>query len=128
MHTLPGLFSQSTVGTPAFFDTVTSDPILQNDFLANGMRPVWGVMPPLVIVQAYNHSGPVFLLNNSISGVVFKELLSAWIDCPEALPYLMLVLGGENEAPPLQPWPRGIAASTFVASPSVGPPRRATKV
>ncbi|MAU50957.1 MAG: hypothetical protein CMN17_00970 [Roseovarius sp.] len=44
VHTLPGLFSQSTVGTPAFFDTVTSDPILQNDFLANGMRPVWGVM------------------------------------------------------------------------------------
>ncbi|MGF6861204.1 TRAP-type C4-dicarboxylate transport system substrate-binding protein [Rhodobacteraceae bacterium MBR-64] len=44
VHTLPGLFSQSTVGTPAFFDTATSGPILENDFLANGMRPVWGVM------------------------------------------------------------------------------------
>ena len=44
VHTLPGLFSQSIVGTPAFFETVTSDPILENDFLANGMRPVWGVM------------------------------------------------------------------------------------
>jgi len=42
VHTLPGLFSQSIVGTPAFFETVTSDPILENDFLANGMRPVWG--------------------------------------------------------------------------------------
>jgi len=44
VHTLPGLFSQSTVGTPAFFDTVTSGPILENDFLNNGMRPLWGVM------------------------------------------------------------------------------------
>ena len=44
VHTLPGLFSQSAVGTPAFFDTVTSGPILENDFLGNGMRPVWGVM------------------------------------------------------------------------------------
>ncbi|WP_370269377.1 TRAP transporter substrate-binding protein DctP [Nioella sp.] len=44
VHTLPGLFSQSTVGTPAFYDTVTSGPILENDFLKNGMRPLWGVM------------------------------------------------------------------------------------
>lgn len=44
VHTLPGLFSQSSVGTPAFFETVTSDPILENDFLGNGMRPLWGVM------------------------------------------------------------------------------------
>jgi TRAP-type C4-dicarboxylate transport system substrate-binding protein len=44
VHTLPGLFSQSAVGTPAFFDTVTSGPILENDFLNNGMRPLWGVM------------------------------------------------------------------------------------
>ncbi|MBC7139014.1 MAG: TRAP transporter substrate-binding protein DctP [Defluviimonas sp.] len=44
VHTLPGLFSQSTVGTPAFFDTVTSGPILESDFLANGIRPLWGVM------------------------------------------------------------------------------------
>ncbi|MGB3247349.1 MAG: TRAP transporter substrate-binding protein DctP [Sulfitobacter sp.] len=44
VHTLPGLFSKSSVGTPAFFDTVTSGPILENDFLGNGMRPVWGVM------------------------------------------------------------------------------------
>ena len=44
VHTLPGLFSQSTVGTPAFFDTVNSGPILENDFLANGIRPLWGVM------------------------------------------------------------------------------------
>jgi TRAP-type C4-dicarboxylate transport system substrate-binding protein len=44
VHTLPGLFSQSAVGTPAFYDTVTSDPILENDFLNNGMRPLWGVM------------------------------------------------------------------------------------
>tara|TARA_R110002124_G_scaffold11573_4_gene54832 strand:- start:38827 stop:39870 length:1044 start_codon:yes stop_codon:yes gene_type:complete len=44
VHTLPGLFSQSSVGTPAFFDTVSSGPILESDFLANGMRPVWGVM------------------------------------------------------------------------------------
>ena len=44
VHTLPGLFSESAVGTPAFFETVTSGPILETDFLANGMRPVWGVM------------------------------------------------------------------------------------
>ncbi|KAA8612186.1 TRAP transporter substrate-binding protein [Salipiger aestuarii] len=44
VHTLPGLFSQSKVGTPAFYDTVTSEPILGNDFLKNGMRPLWGVM------------------------------------------------------------------------------------
>jgi len=44
VHTLPGLFSKSAVGTPAFFDTVTSGPILENDFLNNGMRPLWGVM------------------------------------------------------------------------------------
>ena len=44
VHTLPGLFSQSTVGTPAFYDTATAGPILENDFLKNGMRPLWGVM------------------------------------------------------------------------------------
>lgn len=44
VHTLPGLFSQSMVGTPAFFETVMSGPILESDFLANGMRPLWGVM------------------------------------------------------------------------------------
>lgn len=44
VHTLPGLFSKSTVGTPAFYDTVMNGPILESDFLANGMRPVWGVM------------------------------------------------------------------------------------
>lgn len=44
VHTLPALFSKSAVGTPAFFDTVSEGPILEHDFLANGMRPLWGVM------------------------------------------------------------------------------------
>jgi len=44
VHTLPGMFSTSTVGTAAFFETVSEGPILENDFLANGMRPLWGVM------------------------------------------------------------------------------------
>ena len=60
VHTLPGLFSQSVVGTPAFFETVTSDPILQNDFLANGMRPVWGVM-----TSTYN----LFTRDQDVSGI-----------------------------------------------------------
>jgi len=44
VHSLPSLFSSSSVGSPAFLDTVNSTAILQNDYLDNGMRPLWGIM------------------------------------------------------------------------------------
>lgn len=44
VHSLPKLFSSSVVGTAAFWDTIHETPILQNDYLKNGFRPLWGVM------------------------------------------------------------------------------------
>ena len=40
-------------------DTAAGGLVFQGSSGAGG----WGVMPPLVIIQAYNHSRPVFLLN-----------------------------------------------------------------
>lgn len=44
VHNLPNLFETSYVGSVAFLDTVMNTPILQQDFLRNGVRPLWGVM------------------------------------------------------------------------------------
>jgi len=44
VHSLPSLFSSSSVGSPAFLETVNGTAILQNDFLDNGIRPLWGIM------------------------------------------------------------------------------------
>ncbi len=41
---LPKLFSSSVVGSAAFWDTIHETSILQNDYLKNGFRPLWGVM------------------------------------------------------------------------------------
>ncbi len=44
VHSLPKLFSSSVVGSAAFWDTIHETSILQNDYLKNGIRPLWGVM------------------------------------------------------------------------------------
>jgi len=44
VHSLPSLFSSSSVGSPAFLETINETAILQNDYLDNGLRPLWGVM------------------------------------------------------------------------------------
>jgi len=44
VHSLPSLFSSSSVGSSAFLETINNTAILQNDYLDNGIRPLWGVM------------------------------------------------------------------------------------
>lgn len=44
VHSLPSLFSSSSVGSPAFLETINETAILQNDYLDNGLRPLWGIM------------------------------------------------------------------------------------
>jgi TRAP-type C4-dicarboxylate transport system substrate-binding protein len=42
VHSLPKLFSSSQTGTRASWDTLHNTPILQNDYLRNGFRPLFG--------------------------------------------------------------------------------------
>ncbi|MDX5361466.1 MAG: TRAP transporter substrate-binding protein DctP [Alphaproteobacteria bacterium] len=44
VHNLPGLFDKSYVGTLAYYDTIMNTAILENDYLRNGVYPLWGVM------------------------------------------------------------------------------------
>ena len=43
VHGLPKLFSSSQTGSRASWDTIHKTEILQNDYLRNGFRPLWGV-------------------------------------------------------------------------------------
>lgn len=44
VHSLPNLFSTSHVGGLAFHDTSLNTAILKEDYLRNGIRPMWGTM------------------------------------------------------------------------------------
>lgn len=43
VHSLPKLFSSSQTGSRACWDTIHNTAILQNDYLRNGFRPLWGI-------------------------------------------------------------------------------------
>lgn len=44
VHNMPNLFESSYVGSLAFYETMLNTRILQEDYLRNGIRPLWGVM------------------------------------------------------------------------------------
>jgi TRAP-type C4-dicarboxylate transport system substrate-binding protein len=43
VHSLPKLFSSSVTGSRACWETIHGTAILQNDYLRNGLRPLWGI-------------------------------------------------------------------------------------
>ena len=62
---------------PGYQTTKTIVIDMSNDgivFQGSSGAPGWGVTPPLSTVTPFNFSGPVFLVNSSINGVVFNNL------------------------------------------------------
>ena len=63
-------------------DTAAGGLVFQGSSGAGG----WGVMPPLVIIQAYNHSRPVFLLN--VRSPAQKILRASFTPSSQEIPIL----------------------------------------